>query len=91
MDNITSKELKFAKVGMKGKTAKVLNHLKEKGSITSWEAIELYGATRLSDIIFKLRRRYDIKSVFHEFTDRFGTTSKFVTYVYRGEYKSNNK
>lgn len=82
---------KYARLGTKGKIARVLVHLKEKGSITSWEAIELYGATRLSDIIFKLRRRYDIDSVSHEFTDRFGTTSKFVTYVYRGEYKSNNK
>ena len=35
--------LKFANVGMKGKTAKVLAHLKEKGSISIWEAIELYG------------------------------------------------
>lgn len=34
----------------------VLNHLKEKGSITSWEAIMNYGATRLSGIIFNLRK-----------------------------------
>jgi hypothetical protein len=33
METTTSKDLKYAKVGMKGKTAKVLNHLKEKGSI----------------------------------------------------------
>lgn len=91
MENTTSKDLKYAKVGMKGKTAKVLNHLKEKGSISIWEAIELYGATRLSAIIFNLRKRYDIASISHEFTDRYGNTSTYVTYVYQGEYKSNNK
>ena len=37
------------------KTEKVLNHLRERGCITSLEAIELYRATRLSDIIYRLR------------------------------------
>lgn len=35
----------------------VLHHLKEHGSITSWEAIMEYGATRLSGIIYKLKER----------------------------------
>lgn len=39
------------------KTQKVLNHLRENGSITSWEAIQQYGATRLSAIIFNLRKK----------------------------------
>lgn len=34
----------------------VLNHLKTNGSITSWEAITLFRATRLSGIIFSLRK-----------------------------------
>jgi hypothetical protein len=38
------------------KTVDVLNHLKKK-PITSWEAITKYRATRLADIIFKLRGR----------------------------------
>lgn len=37
------------------KTKHVLNHLITYGHITSWEAIELYRATRLSAIIFALR------------------------------------
>lgn len=41
----------------KTKTNDVLNHLQEHGSITSWEAIERYGATRLSAIIFNLKER----------------------------------
>lgn len=39
------------------KTAKVLAHLEEYGSITSMQAIERYKATRLSSIIFCLRKR----------------------------------
>lgn len=34
----------------------VLKHLQENGSITSWDAIMKYGATRLSGIIFNLRK-----------------------------------
>jgi hypothetical protein len=33
----------------------VLQHLKKKKSLTSWEAITLYGITRLASIIFNLR------------------------------------
>ena len=38
------------------KTDAVYAHLKKK-PITSWEAINLYKATRLADIIFRLRQR----------------------------------
>ena len=38
------------------KTVDVLNHLKKR-PITSWQAITMYRATRLADIIFKLRGR----------------------------------
>lgn len=34
----------------------VLTHLQERGSITSWEAITLFHATRLSGIIFSLKK-----------------------------------
>lgn len=34
----------------------VLDHLKTQGSITSWEAITLFRATRLSGIIHSLRK-----------------------------------
>jgi hypothetical protein len=33
----------------------VIEHLKKKKSLTSWEAITLYGITRLASIIFNLR------------------------------------
>lgn len=64
------------------KHQKVLEHLKEYGSITSLEAIELYGATRLSAIIFNLRKQgFDIETIDLPFTDRFGTKSHYGKYV----------
>lgn len=57
--------MKTAKTGqrMTNKTALVLNHLQKKKTITSWEAIELFGATRLSAIIYNLRKKHCINSV----------------------------
>lgn len=64
------------------KTEKVLNHLKEHGTITSLEAIELYGATRLAAIIFTLRKRgLEIETMDIPFTDRFGVKSHYGKYI----------
>lgn len=67
------------------KTKKVLEHLQKHGSITSWEAITEYGATRLSAIIYNLRQHYNIQSVSMPFTDTYGDSSVFVKYVYCGK------
>lgn len=65
------------------KTKAVQLHLLEKGNITSWEAIQEYGATRLSAIIFNLRHNYNmnIKSYTVEFTDRYGSKATYAKYV----------
>ena len=64
------------------KTEKVLCHLKEFGSITSLEAIELYSATRLSAIIYSLRDRgVNIKTKDMPFVDRFGSKSMYGKYI----------
>ena len=65
------------------KTKAVMLHLEEKGSITSWEAIKEYGATRLSAIIFNLRHKYgmNIVSEPYEFVDRYGNKSSYAKYV----------
>lgn len=66
------------------KTQRVIEHLLEKGSITSWDAIKLYGATRLSGIIFNLRHRgFAIDSVYQDGEDRFGNPSHYVNYILR--------
>lgn len=62
-------------------TQAILEHLKEKGGITSREAFELYGATRLADIIFRLRNRgLDIDSITRHGKNRFGGSCKYVEY-----------
>ena len=65
------------------KTKKVMLHLQEFGHINSWEAIQMFGATRLSSIIYNLRNQYNmnIKNEKKEFTDRYGDKSYFVDYV----------
>ena len=64
------------------KTEKVLEHLKKHGTITSLEAIELYAATRLGDIIYRLRNKgVKIETVNIPFTDRYGTKSVYGKYI----------
>jgi hypothetical protein len=59
----------------------VKNHLLEKKEINTWIAITRFGATRLSDIIFKLRNQgWDIKSEPVENKDRNGNPCHYVNY-----------
>lgn len=68
------------------KTTAVLDHMKEHGSITQMEAIELFGATRLSAIIFNLRRRgHEIETVTMGMTDRYGHAVNYARYTYHGK------
>lgn len=64
------------------KTSEIIKHLKVKGSITSLEAFELYGATRLSAIIFELRRKgFEIKTEDATCVDRYGHKCSYAKYV----------
>jgi hypothetical protein len=64
------------------KTKEVLKHLQTYGTITSIEAIDLFGATRLSAIIFNLRKRgYNIISVDKVTKDRYGHTVPYSEYT----------
>ena len=66
------------------KTQAVIDWLKTHASISSMEAIQSFGATRLSAIIFNLRKRgYDIEAVTCEGTDRFGNKMTFARYYLR--------
>lgn len=62
------------------KHKEVLNYLKEHGTITSWEAIEKFGATRLSSIIFNLRKKHEIDTIMQETTDRYGNHCQYAMY-----------
>ena len=50
----------MAKSTFETKIAKVKEHLMSGKSITSWEAIQLYGCTRLSAVIFELKNRHGL-------------------------------
>lgn len=67
---------RITKVGL------VQEHLENEGSITSLEAIKLYGATRLSAIIYILRNRgFEIENHWEECLDRYGNNTRFVRYT----------
>ena len=64
------------------KTRLVKEHLLKVGHITSWIAIEKYGATRLSAIIFKLRDEgMNITTIPMEWSDKYGNESTYAKYV----------
>lgn len=50
---------------MKPQTKLVLEHMKKNGSITSLEAIQAYGVTRLGARIWELRHVYGYKIASH--------------------------
>ena len=68
-------------------TVKVRNHLIRNGSITSQEAWRLYGITRLSSVIEKLRKRkyplMDIETQMVYYTE-YGVNKSYGKYIYRG-------
>ena len=71
---------------MRGSKVAILEHLRTHKWLTSKEAFEKYGITRLSACIFDLREKgYDIETVMVETTTRFGETSRYARYVLRGE------
>lgn len=56
--------------------------LEDVGNITSWEAIEKFGATRLSAIIFNLRKQgYVIENQREYSIDRNGRQCHYVRYI----------
>lgn len=60
---------------------RILRHLKDYGTITSWEAILEYGCTRLSHYIYLLKKEgYTITGVNEPFTNRYGEKSHFTRY-----------
>jgi hypothetical protein len=64
------------------KIQQVLKHLQTQKSITQLEAVKLYGAYRLSSIIFNLRERgYNIATITETKKDRNGNTCNFARYV----------
>ena len=83
------KTITIKKENVKTQSDAILWHLKEHGEITSWEAIKEYGATRLSGIIFVLRKNgYDIQSLPYPVKTRFGRNTTIAKYVYTAPPKT---
>jgi len=77
------KTIKITSGEVKSQSDAILWHLKTYGSITSYEAIKEYGATRLSAIIFNHRKEgYNIGSIPLTKKTRFGRNTTIAKYVY---------
>ena len=77
------KTIEITEGQVKSQSDAILWHLKAYGSITSYEAIKEYGATRLSAIIFNHRKEgYDIDSMPLTKKTRFGRNTTIAKYIY---------
>jgi hypothetical protein len=77
------KTINITKEQVKTQRDAIMWHLKTYKHITSWEAIKEYGATRLSDIIYKLKNEgYNIKTNLIKTENRFGNTTTIAKYEY---------
>lgn len=64
---------------------RVLQYLKENKSITSLEAIEEFGATRLSAIIYNLRKEHNITTQYETSKNRYGDSVSYARYKLEDE------
>jgi DNA-binding GntR family transcriptional regulator len=68
------------------KKAKVLKYIQtHKKGITSMQAIDMFKATRLSAIIFELRKKYIILTIDEQGITEEGYPYTYARYVYQGE------
>lgn len=81
-------------MGKVSQKAKVLNHLQNHRCITSMEAFAKYGATRLSAIIFDLKKEgYLIKTTSVTRRNQEGNSCTYAEYslMTEGDFGSENK
>lgn len=65
----------------KSQTSEIIKLLRKQGYITSFEAIERFGATRLSGIIFVLRKRgFGIETKMVQGKNRYGHSTNYAIY-----------
>ncbi len=77
---------------MRGSKVRILEHFAKHGTLTSMEAFQTYGITRLAARISELREKgYDIRTMMVESTNRYGETVRFANYVYKGRTDDGSK
>ena len=60
---------------------RVLDHLQKNGKLSQKQAIRLFGAYRLSDIIYRMRKDgYNISTNYKSGKNRFGDTVSWAEY-----------
>lgn len=65
---------------------RILEHLQKYGSITTWDSFELYGDTRLSDKIYRLKQEgYNFDEEWETKKNRYGNSVSFKRYILKGE------
>lgn len=65
----------------KSQTSEIIKLLRKQGYITSFEAIERFGATRLSSIIFVLRKKgFGIETEMVQGKNRYGHITNYAIY-----------
>ena len=65
----------------KSQTSEIIKLLRKQGYITSFEAIEKFGATRLSGIIFVLKKRgFGIETEMVQGKNRYGHSTNYAIY-----------
>lgn len=61
---------------------RILDHLQKYGSITTWDSFSLYGDTRLSDKIYRLKKEgYDFTEEWETKLNRYGNPVTFKRYI----------
>ena len=65
---------------------RILNHLIGNKSITTWESFELYGDTRLSDKIYRLKKEgFEFEEEWIIKKNRYGKQIRFKKYILKEE------
>ena len=66
---------------MNTKTADILAYLQTGKPLSSLDAFRKFGATRLSAVIYQLRKVYNIESIPRTGKDRYGNSVHYVDYL----------
>lgn len=77
---------------MRGQREAVLSHLLKHGELTSMQAFELYGCTRLAAVIHDFRQMgYEIFTLTEDSKNRYGEPCKYARYVIAQKHRTENK
>ncbi len=76
----------------RSQVSEIIKLLRKQKSITSYEAIKKFGATRLSGIIFKLRQMgFEIETEMVQGKNRYGNISNYAVYHLKKDIEEVNE